>query len=110
MSGKTFETVNPATEEVIDEVQEAGEADVNAAVAAAREAFDNGPWRRMTPRDRGILMFKLVSLLERDIEEITRLEALDSGKPVGFARAADVPIMINCFRYYAGWADKIHGM
>lgn len=55
-------------------------------------------------------MLKLVSLLERDIDEITRLEALDSGKPVGFARAADVPIMINCFRYYAGWADKLHGL
>jgi aldehyde dehydrogenase (NAD+) len=101
--------VNPATEEVIANVQEAGEADVNLAVAAAREAFDNGPWRRMTPRDRGILMFKLVDLLQRDIEEITRLEALDSGKPVSFAGGADIPIMINCFRYYAGWADKLHG-
>ena len=58
--------MNPATEEVIANVQEAGEVDVNLAVAAAREAFDNGPWRRMTPRDRGILMFKLVALLERD--------------------------------------------
>ena len=108
--GKTFATVNPATEEVIANVQEASETEVNLAVAAAREAFDNGPWRRMTPRDRGILMFKLVALLERDVEEITRLEALDSGKPISFAGGADIPIMINCFRYYAGWADKLHGL
>jgi len=84
-------------------------ADVNVAVAAARAAFDDGPWRRVTPRDRGNLMFKLVDLLEKNKEELIQLEALDSGKPVNFARAADVPLMINVFKYYAGWADKIHG-
>lgn len=108
-SGKRFETVNPATEEVIAEVSEGDQADVEAAVKAAREAFENGPWSRMDARDRGRLMYKLADLLEENLDELAALESLDNGKPIRDSRAADVPLTIDCLRYYAGYADKIHG-
>lgn len=108
-SGKTFDTFNPATEEKITSVQEAGVEDVNKAVKAARKAFDNGPWRRMAASDRGRLMYKLADLVEKHHDELAALEALDNGKPVGFAKAADINLVIKTLRYYAGWADKIQG-
>lgn len=108
-SGKTFETVNPATEEVIAQVAEGDAADVDAAVSAAREAFESGPWSRLTARQRGHLMFRLADLMEEEIDELAALESLDNGKPVRDARAADLPLAIQCLRYYAGYADKIHG-
>lgn len=108
-SGKTFDTFNPATEEKITSVQEADKADVEKAVKAARKAFDHGPWRRMDACERGRLLNKLADLMEKNFDELCALEALDNGKPVNFARAADIPLSIKTYRYYAGWADKIHG-
>jgi aldehyde dehydrogenase (NAD+) len=109
ISGKTFETINPATEEVIAEVAEADAADIDLAVKAARKAFDTGPWRKMDARDRGRLMNKLADLIEKNIEELAELETLDNGKPISESRNADLPLVVDCFRYYAGWADKIEG-
>lgn len=109
VSGKTFETVNPATEEVITRVSEGGAEDIDLAVKAARKAFDSGPWSRMDARDRGKLMFKLADLMESHIDELAELETLDNGKPLRESRHGDLPLAIDCIRYYAGWADKIHG-
>jgi aldehyde dehydrogenase (NAD+) len=108
-SGKTFETIHPATEEVICEIAEGDAEDVDAAVDAAREAFDNGPWSKMDARDRGILINKLADLIEEEADELAALETLDNGKPISDARAADIPLVIDTLRYYAGWADKIQG-
>jgi aldehyde dehydrogenase (NAD+) len=109
VSGKTFATVNPATEEVIAEVAEGDAADIDLAVQAARKAFDSGPWRKTDARDRGRLMNKLADLIEKNLDELAELETLDNGKPISESRHADLPLVIDCFRYYAGWADKIHG-
>jgi aldehyde dehydrogenase (NAD+) len=108
-SGKTFETIHPATEEVICEVAEGDKEDVDAAVDAARDAFDNGEWSKMDARDRGILMNKLADLIQEEADELAALETLDNGKPISDSRAADIPLVIDCLRYYAGWADKIQG-
>jgi phenylacetaldehyde dehydrogenase len=108
-SGKTFQTYNPATGDVLAEVAEGDRVDVDQAVKAARTAFDAGPWRRMTTSERGRLIWKLADLLETHLEEFAELESLDNGKPVTIARAADVPLAIDLFRYMAGWATKIEG-
>jgi aldehyde dehydrogenase (NAD+) len=108
-SGKTFDTFNPTTEEKITSVQEADLQDVEKAVKAARKAFDEGPWRRMAASERGRLLYKLGDLVEKHADELAALEALDNGKPASFARAADIELCIKTYRYYAGWADKIHG-
>ena len=108
-SGKTFQTINPATERVIAEVAEGDAEDIRRAAAAARKAFETGPWRTMDARDRGRLMYKLADLVEENLEDLAKLETLDNGKPVGESRSADLPLVIDCLRYYAGWADKIHG-
>jgi aldehyde dehydrogenase (NAD+) len=108
-SGKTFDTINPATEEVIAKVAEGDVADVDLAVKAAREAFENGPWSKMDARDRGKLMNRLADLIQEELEDLAALETLDNGKPIRDSRAADLPLTIDCFRYYAGWADKLHG-
>jgi aldehyde dehydrogenase (NAD+) len=107
-SGKTFSTVNPSSGEEICQVAEADSADVEKAVKAARRAFQ-GPWRRMSAAERGRLLGKLADLVEKHADELAHLETLDNGKPVHVARAADLPLTIACYRYYAGWADKIHG-
>lgn len=109
VSGKTFATVNPATEEIICQVAEGDKADVDLAVHAARAAFESGPWSRMDARDRGRLLYKLADLMEANLDELAALETLDNGKPIGDAKAADLPLAIDCLRYYAGWADKITG-
>jgi aldehyde dehydrogenase (NAD+) len=108
-SGKTFPTLNPATEEVIAHVQEGDAADIDRAAKAARKAFDSGPWSKMDARDRGRLLYKLADLIEANLEELAQLEVLDNGKPISEARHADLPLVVDCLRYYAGWADKIHG-
>ncbi len=108
-SGKTFPVFNPATGDVICEVPEAELADVNLAVAAARRAFDAGPWPTMSPSARGQLLWKLADLLEQSTEEFAQLESLDNGKPVSVARIADVPLAVDLFRYMAGWATKTMG-
>ena len=109
LSGKTFETINPATEEVIAHIAEGDAADIDLAVKAARKAFDTGPWRTMDARDRGKLMYKLADLSEENVDELAELETLDNGKPLNESRHADLPLVIDCIRYYAGYADKIHG-
>jgi len=109
-SGKTFPTVNPSTGEVICQVAEADAADVDKAVTAARNAFEHGPWRtKMSAAERGKLLNRLADLIEKNIDELARLEALDNGKPYKVAKAADLPLTIACYRYYAGWADKVQG-
>uniref|UniRef100_A0A383WQ86 Aldehyde dehydrogenase domain-containing protein n=1 Tax=Tetradesmus obliquus TaxID=3088 RepID=A0A383WQ86_TETOB len=108
-SGKTMPVVDPRTEEVVLRVAEGDKADVDAAVAAARKAFDHGPWPRMSAKERGRVMYRLADLMERDREELAQLETLDNGKPIFFSRAADVPLSFDHLRYYAGWADKIQG-
>jgi len=109
VSGKTFPTINPSTGEAITQVAEADAADVDKAVAAARAAFDKGPWRKMSASQRGVLMNRLADLIEKHADELAQLEALDNGKPAHVARAADLPLTIACYHYYAGWADKNHG-
>src|ERR1700732_3007406 len=108
-SRKTFPTYNPATGEVLAQVAEGDREDIEQAVKAARQAFDHGPWRRMTASERGRLMWKLADLLEANTEEFAYLESLDNGKPLGVAKAADVPLAVDLFRYMAGWATKIEG-
>ena len=108
-SGKTFPTINPATAEVITQVAEADAADVDKAVAAARAAFDKGPWRKMTGPQRSRLMNKFADLVEKHGDELAQLESIDNGKPYHVARAIDIPSTVACYRYYAGWADKIQG-
>lgn len=109
VSGKRFPTINPATGEVICEVAEADAADVDKAVKAARTAFTGGEWPKMSATQRGALLYKLADLIEENIEELARLETLDNGKPLNDALNTDLALVIACYRYYAGWADKIQG-
>jgi len=109
VSGNTFETTNPATGEVICRLPDAGEADVNLAVAAARRALRSKAWGGMNASDRGRLLYKLADLIEENAEHLAELESLDNGKPIRDSLNADIPLTVACYRYYAGWADKIHG-
>ena len=110
VSGKTFETHNPATGDLLASVAEADAADVDLAVKAARKAFHaKSLWRRMSASDRGKLLNKLADLIEENADELALLESIDNGKPRHVARTADLPLVIACYRYYAGWADKIQG-
>ena len=108
-SGKTFSTPNPATGDVLAQVAEGDREDIDRAVKAARKAFEGGPWRRMTPSERGRLIWKLADLIEAHLEELAQIETLDNGKPIAVSRAADVPLSVDLFRYMAGWATKIEG-
>jgi phenylacetaldehyde dehydrogenase len=108
-SGKTFPTYDPATGEVLAHVAEGDREDVERAVRAARRAFDAGAWRAATPSERGRLLWKLADLLEARAEEFATLESLDNGKPRAVALAADVPLAVDCLRYFAGWATKLEG-
>lgn len=108
-SGATFGTYNPATEELITEVPEAGLEDVNRAVEAARNAFDHGPWRMTSGHERSKMIHRFADLLEQNQDELAALEALDNGKHVSIAHAADIHLVIRQFRSYAGWADKYFG-
>ncbi len=107
-SGKTFATINPSTGEEICQVAEADAADVDKAVKAARAAFE-GPWRKMRASERGRLLYRLADLIEANADELARLETLDNGKPLSIARAVDVAKTVACYRYFAGWADKVQG-
>ncbi len=109
VSGKTFETYNPATGEVLARVAEGDKADIDLAVKAARKAFESGPWPEMSPSERGRLLWKLAELVDEHNEELAELETLDNGKPVFFSRIVDVPTVSDAFRYYAGWATKVEG-
>ncbi|XP_064804036.1 aldehyde dehydrogenase, mitochondrial-like [Oncorhynchus masou masou] len=110
VSKRSFPTINPATGEVICQVAEADKADVDKAVKAAREAFRFGsPWRRMDASDRGLLLSRLADAIERDTAYLAELETLDNGKPYAVSYSVDVPMVVKCLRYYAGWADKWEG-
>jgi aldehyde dehydrogenase (NAD+) len=108
VSGRTFNTLNPATEEVIATIAEGNEADVDRAVAAARRAFE-GPWSTMRAAERGHILFRLVDLMKRHADELAELESRDAGKPIAAVLRQDLPAAIDTLTYYAGWADKIHG-
>lgn len=107
--GKTFATLNPATEETIAEVAEAGAADIDAAVAAARRALKQGAWPAMTGAERGRILNRLAAILRERTDELVQLESIDGGKPFAATRRMDIPAAIDCLEYYAGWADKIAG-
>ena len=107
-SGKTFASYNPATGEVLAQVPEGEREDIDRAVSAARRAFE-GKWRKVTPSERGKLLWKLGELLEQHADEFAQIESLDNGKPVAVARVADIPLAVDLFRYMAGWATKIEG-
>lgn len=109
VSGKTFPTISPATEEVITHVAEADSADVDKAVAAAKRAFYQGEWSKWGGYRRGQLLYRVADLIEKHREELAALEVLDNGKPIFEAFNIDLPLVIQCYRYYAGWADKIVG-
>ncbi|MED3564329.1 aldehyde dehydrogenase family protein [Bacillus xiapuensis] len=108
-SSKTFETFNPATEEVLATVYEAGKEDINHAVRAAKAAFEEGPWSKMSAAERAKLIYKLADLVEEHQEELAQLDTLDNGKPIHETRAVDLPGTIEQFRYFAGWATKVMG-
>ena len=107
-SGRTFKSLNPATEEVIATIAEGNEVDVDRAVAAARRAFE-GPWRSMRAAERGHLLLKWAELLKLHADEIVEIESLDGGKPISATLRQDFPAAIDTLTYYAGWADKISG-
>src|ERR1700723_2218582 len=108
-SGETFTVEDPATEEIIAHVPAGDKADIDLAVAAARRAFETGPWSRISPAARQRLVWSLGDLLERHADELAELEALDNGKPVTNARRDDVGGSIEMFRYMAGWATRLNG-
>src|ERR1700722_18873244 len=108
-SGKTFETPNPATGETLANVAEGDSEDIDRAVRAARAAFDDGPWGRLTPSERGRIIWRIGDLILEHAEELAQLESLDNGKPYAVALGADVPLAADLFHYMAGWATKING-
>ncbi|MDJ0694901.1 MAG: aldehyde dehydrogenase family protein [Mastigocoleus sp. MO_167.B18] len=108
-SGRTFETINPANGEVICQVAQADAVDVDKAVKVARTAFKEGDWPKMSASERGKLLYKLADLIEAHADELAQLETLDNGKPLKESSHTDLPLTIACYRYYAGWADKIQG-
>ncbi len=107
--GATFDVVAPATEDHLATVAAAGDADVDAAVAAARAQVDGGEWARMHGRDRGLLLYRLADAVEREIDAFATLEALDVGRPAFEPKMVDLPHVVDVFRHFAGWADKIEG-
>jgi phenylacetaldehyde dehydrogenase len=108
-SGQTFPVFDPSTGETMAQVAAGDKEDIDLAVKAARRAFESGPWRKMTPSQRGKIVWKLADLIEENLEEFAELESLDNGKPLTVAKVADVPLAIDLFRYMAGWATKIDG-
>ena len=108
-SGKTFDVFDPATDQVVAQAAEGDAADVELAVAAARKAFDSGPWSTMTASQRSQIIWKIGDLIEQNADELAAMETIDNGKPFGVAKAADVALAADMFRYMAGWATKIEG-
>lgn len=107
--GATYLTVNPATGETNTTIAEADQRDADAAVRAARKAFDGGPWPEMAAADRGKLLWRIADLIEKHADELATLETLDNGKPIFESRQVDIPMVAEVFRYFAGWATKICG-
>ncbi|KZV43852.1 hypothetical protein F511_18909 [Dorcoceras hygrometricum] len=109
-SGKTFPTLDPRNGDVIAHVAEGDAEDINRAVAAARKAFDEGPWPKMTAYERCKIILRFADLVEKHNDEIAALETWDNGKPYEQSANIEIPMFVRLFRYYAGWADKIHGL
>ena len=105
-SGTSFKSISPATEEVLAEVAEATEADVDAAVKAARRAFEK-VWGPMPGRERAKYLYRIARIIAERSRELAVLESLDNGKPIKESRDVDVPLVSQWFFYYAGWADKL---
>lgn len=108
-TGRSFKTINPATEETIADIAEGDASDVDRAVAAARQAFEGGPWPAMTAAQRQKILWRIADHLEAKVDEFAMLESLDAGKPLAEAKAVDMGECIEVLRYYAGWATKITG-
>src|SRR5436190_1084005 len=108
-SHKTFDVFNPAEASVIARVAEGDKEDINRAVAAGRRAFELGPWRRLTPSERGKLIWRIGDLILQHADQLAEIESLDNGKPRAVARVADIPLSADVFHYMAGWATKIEG-
>jgi phenylacetaldehyde dehydrogenase len=108
-SGKQFDVLNPADASLLARVPDSNSEDIQRAVHAARRAFESGPWRRLTPSERGKLLWRVGELLLKYADEFAELESLDNGKPRAVARVADVPLAADLFQYMAGWATKIEG-
>ena len=108
-SGKTYQTINPATEEVITDVAVAGPEDVDAAVLQARKAFEDGEWSKLSATDRGKILSRIADAILAHVEEFAYLETIDIGKPISESKNIDVPFVADLFHYYAGWANKFHG-
>ncbi|HZV26450.1 MAG TPA: aldehyde dehydrogenase family protein [Acidothermaceae bacterium] len=104
--GETFKTINPASEEVLAEISEAGPSDIDRAVAAARKAFD-GVWGSMPGKERSKYLFRIARIIQERSRELAVLESLDNGKPIKESRDVDLPLVAAHFFYYAGWADKL---
>uniref|UniRef100_A0A7C9B032 Aldehyde dehydrogenase (NAD(+)) n=1 Tax=Opuntia streptacantha TaxID=393608 RepID=A0A7C9B032_OPUST len=109
-SGKTFAAYDPRTGDVITHVAEGDAEDINRAVSAARKAFDEGPWPKMSAYERSRILLKFADLVEKHNEELAALETWNNGKPFRQAAKDEVPMFVRLIRYYAGWADKIHGL
>ncbi|PWU17104.1 MAG: betaine-aldehyde dehydrogenase [Verrucomicrobia bacterium] len=108
-NGKTFDVLNPADGSVIAHVPDSQSEDINRAVTAARKAFESGPWRQLTPSERGKIIWRIGDLILKNAEELAELESVDNGKPRAVAKVADVPLAADLFHYMAGWATKIEG-
>jgi len=108
-SGRHYDDINPSTGEVVAAVAEASAGDVDRAVKAARAAFQEGAWSRLHASERGRLLYRLARLVEEHSQELAEIDAVDAGKPVTSSLRVDLPAAVDCFEYYAGWADKIHG-
>jgi acyl-CoA reductase-like NAD-dependent aldehyde dehydrogenase len=109
MSGETYQPVNPANEELLTAVGKADERDIDAAVAAARKAFDQGPWPKMGAHERGRIVWRLGELIQQNLDEMARLESLCTGKTLFDSGKVEIPFAAEVFRYFGGWASKIHG-
>jgi aldehyde dehydrogenase (NAD+) len=109
VKGQTFDVINPNDESVLATIQRGGKEDIDAAVDAARNAFDKGPWRTMDAVDRAGCLFRLADLVEKNSNQLAEIEAINNGKPAHIAKMADLTLAHRCYRYYAGWADKIKG-
>lgn len=108
-AGASIDVIDPATGERISQISDATSADIDAAVKAARKAFESDDWQGMTPQARMQMLHRIADVMEANADELAYLETLDNGKPLGISKAVDVGASIGAFRYYAGWADKIHG-
>src|SRR5262252_643791 len=109
VSGKTFETINPATNQVLARVAQADMQDLELAVTAARKAFDEGAWSKTSPAERGRILWRMADLLMQKADEVAKLETMDNGKPIFESRQVEIPFEAEILQYYAGWATKISG-